>query len=98
MRLEDDMTQIGNYVTISEAKSRLLSLIREIGERDEVLAITRDGIPRAILLSPEKYEGFMETIEVLSDSKAMRHLLTSLKQARKGRWLSEGEVFGNETE
>ena len=90
------MSQIDNYVTISEAKNRLLSLIRDIDEKDEILAITRDGIPRAILLSPEKYEGFIETIEILSDSKAMRHLLKSIKQARKGKWLSEDAVFGNE--
>jgi antitoxin YefM len=44
----------------------------------------------------ERFEGLMETIEILSDQKSMRALRRSLKQAEKGRWMSHNAVFGCE--
>jgi len=90
------MKQIDQFVSVTDAKNRLLDLIRNLAEKDEVLAITRGGVPAAVVLSPERYEGLIETIEVLGDSQAMRSLRRSLKQAGKGQWLSDEEVFGKE--
>ncbi|MBI3595999.1 MAG: type II toxin-antitoxin system Phd/YefM family antitoxin [Nitrospirae bacterium] len=90
------MKQVDQFVSVTDAKNRLLDLIRSLAEKDEVLAITRGGIPAAVVLSPERYEGLLETIEVLSDPRSMESIRRSLKQARKGRWLSEEEVFGKE--
>jgi antitoxin YefM len=76
------------------AREPPLAILRELGKRDEVLAITREGIPAAVVLSPERYEGLLETIEILSDSRAMQSLQRSLKQAQKERWVGDEEVFG----
>ncbi|MCI0585684.1 MAG: type II toxin-antitoxin system Phd/YefM family antitoxin [Planctomycetes bacterium] len=88
------MKQVDHFVPVSKAKNQLLRLIRELGERDEVLALTREGVPAAVILSPGRFEGLLETIEVLSDARAMRSLRRSLRQARSGRWVGEGTVFG----
>jgi len=88
------MKEVDQFVSVTDAKNRLLDLIRSLAEKDEVLAITRGGIPAAVVLSPERYEGLLETIEILSDSSAMESIRRSLKQAQKGRWLSDEMVFG----
>ncbi|MBH0201480.1 MAG: type II toxin-antitoxin system Phd/YefM family antitoxin [Nitrospira sp.] len=62
--------------------------------KQEVVAITRDGVPSAVLLSMDQFEGLMETIEILSDQKSMRGLRRSLTQAEKGQWVSHHTVFG----
>ena len=90
------MKQIDEFVSVTEAKNRLLELIRNLGEKDEILAITRGGVPAAVVLSPDRYMSLLETIEVLSDTRAMGSLRRSLKHAKKGRWLSDQEVFGHE--
>jgi len=90
------MPQVDQYISVTDAKNRLLDLIRQLKNRHEVLAITRDGIPAAVLLSMEQYEGLIETIEVLTDQKAMRSLSRSLKQAQAGQWVSDESVFGRE--
>jgi hypothetical protein len=33
-------------------------------------------------------------LDILSDEKAMKSLRTSLRQARKGKWIKYDEVFG----
>lgn len=90
------MKQVDQFVSVTDAKNRLLDLIRSLADKDEVLAITRGGVPAAVVLSPDRYEGLLETIEILSDSQAMTSLRRSLKQARKGQWVSDEKVFGKE--
>jgi hypothetical protein len=36
----------------------------------------------------------VETLEVLSDEKAMKSIRKSIKEAREGKWLDYDEVFG----
>lgn len=90
------MPQVDEFVSVSEAKNKLLDLIRRMKHKQEIVAITRDGVPSAVLLSMDQFEGLMETIEILSDQKSMRAIRRSLKQADKGRWVRQDEVFGRE--
>ena len=47
-----------------------------------------------MILSMEKYRGLLETLDILSDEKTMKSLRTSLRQARKGKWVKYDEAFG----
>ena len=60
------------FVSLSEAKNKLLDLIRRMKHKQEIVAITHDGVPSAVLLSMERFEGLMETIQIFSDQKSMR--------------------------
>ena len=88
------MPHVDQFVSVSEAKNRLLTLVRDLKAKHEIVAITREGVPSAVLLSMEQFEGLMETIEILSDQKTMRSLRRSLKQANEGRWVPHERVFG----
>ena len=91
------MPALDRFVPISHAKTHLLDLVRSLQARQDVVAITRDGTPAAVLLSMEQYEGLIETLELLSDAEAWRSLRRSLRQARAGRWVSHAAVFGRES-
>ena len=88
------MPQVDEFVSVSEAKNKLLSVIRRMKHKREIVAITRGGVPSAVLLSMDQYEGVMETIEILNDQKSMRSLRRSLKQVKSGQWVSHSAVFG----
>jgi antitoxin YefM len=90
------MPQVDQFVSVTEAKNRLLDLIRRLKTKQEIVAITRDGVPTAVLLSMDQFEGLMETIEILADPQAMRSLRRSLKQAEAGQWVGHETVFGRE--
>jgi antitoxin YefM len=87
------MLTIQDYIPITKAKSTLLDIIRKIEGSDDTIAITKNGVPEAVLLSMSKFEGLMETMEILSDEKAMRSIRKSIRQARDGKWLDFDEVF-----
>ena len=88
------MLTIQDYIPVTKAKSKLLDIIRKIESSDDTIAITKNGVPEAVLLSMSKFEGLVETLAVLSDEKAMKSLRKSIKEAREGKWLDFDEVFG----
>ncbi len=88
------MKDVDRFIPITEARNQLLDLIRDLKEKDDIVAITKNGVPAAILLSVERFEGLLETIDILSDEKAMKSLRRSLREARAGRWVTHEEVFG----
>jgi antitoxin YefM len=92
--IEVDMKEIATYIPISKAKSELLDIIRRLESVEDVVAVTKNGVPAAVILSMEKYEGLLETLDILSDETAMKSLRTSMRQARQRKWLKYEEVFG----
>jgi antitoxin YefM len=61
---------------------------------EDAVAVTKNGVPAAVILSMEKYRSLLETLDILSDEKTMKSLRTSLRQARNGKWVRYDEVFG----
>ncbi len=87
------MLIIQDYIPVTKAKAALLDIIRNIENSQDAIAITKNGVPEAVLLSMKKFEGLLETLEILSDEKAMRSIRKSIKEAQKDRWLDFDEVF-----
>jgi antitoxin YefM len=87
------MQNIQQYIPVTRAKSDLLDLIRNIKESDDTVAITKNGVPEAVLLSIKKFDGLLETLDILADEKAMKSIRKSIKEAEKGTWLDMDEVF-----
>jgi antitoxin YefM len=92
-KVEEKMISILEYIPVTKAKSQLLNIIRKIENSDDTVAITKNGVPEAVMISMKKYEGLLETLEILSDEKTMKSLRKSIKQAQDGKWLDLNEVF-----
>jgi antitoxin YefM len=86
------MEQIREYVPVTQAKTRLLDLVRKLKGSGDAIAITKNGVPEAVLISMEKFEGLLETMEILADDKTMKALRRSMRDAEKRKWISEDEV------
>ena len=83
-----------DYIPITKAKASFLDIIRKIEGSDDAIAITKNGVPEAVLLSMKKFEGLLETLEILSDEKAMKSIKKSIKEAQQGKWVDFDKVFG----
>ena len=88
------MMIIQDYIPVTKAKSSFLDIIRKIEGSDDAIAITKNGVPKAVLLSMKRFEGLLETLEILSDEKAMKSIKKSIKQAQQGKWIDFDEVLG----
>ena len=82
-------------LSLSEAKAKLSGLVEEVERRDEEVIITRNGRPAAVLVSPDEYESWKETIALMADGRFMREIragLTALRR-RKARLYTLEELF-----
>jgi prevent-host-death family protein len=79
-------------LSLSEAKMKLSELIDRVHSTDEEVVITKNGRPAAVLISPDEFEGWKETITVKSDSDFMKEIrkgISALKKERKLYTLEE---------
>ena len=88
------MQQIQQYIPVTKAKSVFLDLVRKIKGSDDAIAITKNGVPEAVLISMKKFQGLLETLDILSDEKAIASIRKSIRQANKGTWLDFDKVLG----
>jgi antitoxin YefM len=88
------MAEIHKYVPITRAKNEFLELVREVEKQFSTIAVTKNGVPAAVILSMETFEGLIETLDILSDETTLRSLRKAIRQTRAGRWMSYEDVFG----
>ena len=83
-------------LSLSEAKAKLSGLIEDVARRDEEIVITRNGRPAAVLVSPDEYDSWKETLAIRADRDLMREIKTGLAafKARKARLYTLDELFG----
>lgn len=81
---------------LSEAKARLSKLVSTIGATDERIVITRNGRPAAVLISPDEFDSWSETVKIRSNPSLMRDIKKGLKSLKgKGaKTYKIDELFG----
>lgn len=70
-------------LSLSEAKMKLSALIDSLKIAEEEVVITKNGRPAAVLVSPEEFESWRETIAVMSDHDLMDEIRKGLSALRK---------------
>ena len=70
-------------LSLSEVKMKLSALVESVRETDEEITITKNGRPVAVLVSPEEFESWKETIALMSDDALMQEIKKGLESLRR---------------
>ncbi|VAX27157.1 hypothetical protein MNBD_NITROSPIRAE01-2044 [hydrothermal vent metagenome] len=70
-------------LSLSEAKMKLSELVEAVRSVDEEVVITKNGRPAAVLISPDEFEAWKETITIRSDSSLMKEIKKGLQSLEK---------------
>ncbi len=87
------MQAIETYVPITQAKAKLLDMVRQLHDTNDTIAITKNGVPEAVLLSMKKFNGLLETIDVLADPAMMEQIQASVQDVKTGNLIDLDEAF-----
>ena len=78
----EELTQIGMKISktlsISEARKNIFKIADEIQKPDVCYMLTENGKAKAVIMSADEYESWMETMEVMLD---FPDLLSEMKEA-----------------
>ena len=80
---------------LSEAKTKLSGLVEKVHARDEEIVITRNGRPVAVLVSPDEFDSWKETVAIRADAALMREIKVGLSalKAKKAKLYTLDELF-----
>lgn len=70
-------------LSLSEAKMKLSELIDRVYSTDEEVVITKHGRPAAVLVSPDEFEGWKETMTIKTDSDLMKEIKKGISALKK---------------
>lgn len=87
------MVDLQKIIPLTKAKRDFLEIIKEIGAEDATVTVTKNGVPVGVIMTPERYEALLETIEVLGDAKVVKALAASAKDFSAGRIYEHDHVW-----
>ncbi|PIP35575.1 MAG: hypothetical protein COS92_08315 [Desulfobacterales bacterium CG07_land_8_20_14_0_80_52_14] len=87
------MEDFQKILPVTKVKRNLLDILKQMEKEEETIALTRNGEPIGVMMSLSRYEGLLETIEILSDRKIRNALQASKKDFKAGRVLDHDLVW-----
>lgn len=65
---------MGTYITATDARKDFFNVLKAAGKPGRTITITLGSEPPVIMMSAEEFEGWMETMEIMSDPDVVRQL------------------------
>jgi len=87
------MDDIQKIIPITKVKKDLLDIVKEMVNEDSTITVTKNGMAVGIMMSPDRYEALLETIEILGNPEIVKALATSSKDFKSGRTYSHKDVW-----
>lgn len=76
---------LSEHVALGEVKNRLSELVDRVERHHGRIVITKHGQPSAVILSIDDLESLEETLEILSNPKAMREIRQAQAEVDQGK-------------
>lgn len=71
------MTQ---HMTATDARKNFFSVLETAQKPGMTVSISHEGRPNVIMMSQEEFEGWQETLEILSDTELMKDLREAMQE------------------
>jgi prevent-host-death family protein len=89
------MIDFDNILPVSQVKKHLLDIIKNMSEDQSTITVTKNGRPVSVLMTTERYDALMETIEILADPEITGLLAQSAGDFRANRVYKDEEVWND---
>lgn len=79
-------------MTATEARKNFYAVIDAAEHPGVAVAITHEGTPKVVVMSFEEYEGWLETMEIMSDPSLDADIEEGVRQMKAGEVVDFEEV------
>lgn len=74
------------YVTATKARKQFFKMIDMASTPGASVTITHAGLPKVVMMSVDEFEGWMETLEIMSDPKLVKDIEEGMKEKETIPW------------
>ncbi|MFA4831461.1 MAG: type II toxin-antitoxin system Phd/YefM family antitoxin [Patescibacteria group bacterium] len=86
-----------NTLPISEARKRIFDLAKEVQKPGVYYTLTEKGRPKAVMMSAEEFESWVETLEVMKDFPDLKKDIEEAERDyKKGDYITLDEYLAKE--
>ena len=87
------MDGIQKILPVTTVKKNFLNIIKNMSDEDSTVTVTKNGVAVGVMMTPNRYEGLLETIEILADPATLKALATSEKDFQSGKVRSHKDIW-----
>jgi len=73
-------------ISATNARRQLFDLIEQAGKPGSFVSITHRDLPNVVMMSLDEFEGWIETMEIMSDPKLMKDIQEGAKDKEVIPW------------
>lgn len=80
------------HINLKDLRPRLPAVMALVDKRLDRFIVTKRGKPVAVILSPDDYEGLLETLDILRDTALLKRLRVAERQVARGQTRSLDDI------
>ena len=88
-----EVRKVIKNISVRKLRANMAHVLRDVKTRLDRYVISRRGEPEAVIMCVDDYEGWLETLEIMSDKKAMADIRAAKRELIRGLGCSFEEVF-----
>ena len=81
-------------ISVRRFRSNMAKVLDNVRNHFDRYIILNRGEPEAVLMCIDDYEGWLETLEIMSSKKVMADIVEAKKELHEGKYYTFGDVFG----
>lgn len=75
-------------ISITQARPKLFDIAEAVQKPDNYYTLSIGGEPKVVMMSHDEFKAMMETMEILSDPKAMARIKKAEEEFERGEYVS----------
>ncbi len=83
---------MSDTLPLAEVKAKFSEMIDRVEQQHDRITVTRNGRPAAVLVSPEDLASLEDTLELLSNPKALAEIERARKEVKTGKILTADQL------
>lgn len=87
---------IKTTLSATEVRKNFFDVLDKVEKTNLPYTITLDGKPKAVIMNAEEYEGWIETLDIMSNPETVKNIETSRKELARGEYVTLDELMVKE--
>lgn len=86
------MNTLSSTIPANEARANFYQILDEAADKLRQFTVTLRGKSKVVIMAAEEFEGWMETLEIMSDKRLMADIKKGMSELKSGKGIPASKV------